>query len=156
MAEQLEVSVNLTNQKVKFAGSARDNQLINIDYIPPIGDGEGFTSLELLLISLASCSGTSVLSLLRKMKKEISGFRVNAKGIRREVHPLSFQSINLEFVLFSNDTVNIDLEKVIKLSEEYYCPVWNMVKQSVVINCDYKIITYEHGDSLKADKMEIH
>jgi hypothetical protein len=32
MAEQLEVSVNLTNQKVQFTGASRSNPSITFDY----------------------------------------------------------------------------------------------------------------------------
>jgi len=39
------------------------------EYEKSIGDGEGFMPLELLLLSLASCSGSTVVSLLRRMKR---------------------------------------------------------------------------------------
>ena len=144
MAEQLEAVVELLNQKVKFKGIADSKDPIIIDYIPPVGDGEGYTSLELLLLSFSSCSATSVLSLLRKMKKNITGFKVNAKGIRREIHPLSFEKINLEFIINSGDTTETDVNKAIQLSEETYCPVWAMLKNNVEINTAYHIIEQNH------------
>jgi putative redox protein len=67
MAEQLQAAVELINNKVKFKGTAKSNIQVFIDYNQPIGDGEGYTSLELLLLSLASCSATSVLTLLRRI-----------------------------------------------------------------------------------------
>jgi putative redox protein len=91
MAEQLEVTVSLTNQKVQFTGVSRSNPSITFDYDPPLGDGQGYTGLEMLLMSLAACSGTSIVALLRNMKKSISGFKVNGKGIRRDEHPTSFK-----------------------------------------------------------------
>ena len=60
MAEQLEVTVNSTNQKVQFTGVARSNPAITMDYTPPLGDGQGYMPLELLLMSLATCSGATV------------------------------------------------------------------------------------------------
>src|SRR5665647_393342 len=123
MGNKLEVSVDLTNQKVQFTGVARVNSAIIIDCLPPLGDGQGYTPLELLLISLASCSGTTVLTLLRKMRKNISGLKVNATGIRREQPPTSFQKITLEFVISSEDVQSSEVEKAIKLTEETYCPV---------------------------------
>lgn len=95
MEKPLAVSIELMNQKVKFACRTRDQQPISVDYTPPIGDGEGYTSLELLLISLATCVGTGVLTLLRKMRKEISGLQIGASGVRRTTHPTSFETIEL-------------------------------------------------------------
>ncbi len=45
MGEQLIVNVASLNQKVQFRGVARDNTSITIDYAPPLGDGQGYTSL---------------------------------------------------------------------------------------------------------------
>ena len=100
MAEQLEVAVELTNKKVQFNGISMSNpdRPITFDYKPPIGDGQGYTGLELLLMSFAGCSGTAVVYLLRKMGKDISGFNVRAKGTKRDQPPLTFQKIFLEFI----------------------------------------------------------
>ncbi len=139
MNSQLEVSLNLTNQKIKFTGKARSNPEIVMDYFPPFGDGEGYTGLELLLMSLASCSATSIVGLLRKMNKDIRGFSVNARGIRREQHPTSFHTINLDFVLNSDNTADADLQKAINISEESLCPVWAMLKGNVEIITGFRI-----------------
>ena len=140
MSEQLEVTVNLTNRKVQFTGISRSNPPITFDYDPPLGDGQGYTGLEMLLMSLAACSGTSIVALLRNMKKNVSGFRVNGKGIRRSEHPTSFQKIFLEYTLNSKDAEDKDIEKAIQLSEEKYCPVWDMVKNNVEVITEYKIM----------------
>lgn len=139
MSEQLTVTASLMNDKVKFRGTSRSNPEIILDYTPPIGDGEGYTSLELVLISLASCSGTAIALLLRKMRKDVSGLKINVKGSRREEHPTYFEKIHMEFSLVSKDVEEADLEKVIKLSEESICPVWNMIKNNVEISYEYTI-----------------
>ena len=140
MSEQLTVSASLINEKVKFKAASRSNPEIILDYTPPIGDGEGYTSLELLLISLASCCGTSITLLLRKMRKDVSGLTINARGNRREQHPTSFDKIFLEICLNSTDAEASDMDRVLKLSEESICPVWNMLKNNVEISCEYKIV----------------
>jgi len=137
---QLYASVNLLNQKVKFEGTAGEKAPITIDYIPPIGDGEGYTSLELLLISLASCSGTTMVSLLRRMQKAVTGLKVNASGVRREQHPTGFKTIELQFIINSKDVTNEDVQKAVQLSEESLCPVWAMVKNNVEITTKFEII----------------
>jgi putative redox protein len=139
MPEELIAHVTLKNQKVHFIGKTKTNLPIDIDYHPPVGDGEGYTSLELLLLSLASCSGTSIIALLRKMKKDVSDFAVESRGIRREQHPTSFEKIYLKFSLTSKDAANSDVEKALSLSEESYCPVWAMLKGNAEIIPEYTI-----------------
>lgn len=140
MNDPLSVSIRLANQKVQFSCSARSLPAFRADYFPPLGDGQGYTGLELLLLSLAACSATSIVSMLRRMKKNVLDLRVNASGIRREQHPTSFSRIALDFTLTSPDAAAADLEKAIQLSAETYCPVWAMLKGGVEIVPTFKII----------------
>ena len=139
-SKELNASIILINDKLNFTGIVEKNSPVSIDYTPPLGDNLGYTSLELLLLSLSSCIGSSMLTFLRKMKKTITGFEIHAKGIRKEDHPTGFKTIILEINLKSTDTAADDLEKVIKLSEETYCPVWSMLKGNVEIETKYNII----------------
>ena len=143
MAEQFEqVTLNLTNDKVQFTGVSKSNPTrpIIFDFRPPIGDGQGYNGLEVLLMSLAGCSGTTIVYLLRKMDKNISGLRVKAKGIRRDRPPFGFEKIGLEFILTSDDTRNEDIQKAIQLAEASVSPVWQMVKNNVEVTTGYKIV----------------
>jgi putative redox protein len=135
----LEANVTLINNKLHFTGKAGDNNPVHIDYIPPLGDNEGYTSLQLFLLSLASCAGSSVLTFLRKMQKDIKGCEIKATGNRRREHPTCFDKISLEFIVKSDDVQPADIEKVISLSEATYCPVWAMIKGNVVVETRYEI-----------------
>ena len=140
---QEEVAVRLINQKVKFTGVSKANpdQPITFDYKPPMGDGEGFNGLELLLMSLSGCSATAVVYLLRKMGKTVSGLEVNAKGVRREQPPIKFEKIHLEFILNSKDIKDDDIQKAIQLAEQSVCPVWQMIKNNVEVVAEYTIVS---------------
>jgi putative redox protein len=143
MPEHLEeVTVQLTNDKVQFTGVSKSNpdRPVQFDYKAPIGDGQGYNGLELLLMSLSGCSGTSVVYLLRKMGKDITGFTINAKGVRRTQPPIKFEKIFLEFILHSVNATEADVQKAISLSEESVCPVWQMVKNNVEVEASYKIL----------------
>jgi putative redox protein len=136
-------SLVLVNEKLHFNGQADCNQPVSIDYTPPLGDNLGYTSLELLLLSLSSCIGSSVLTLLRKMRKTITSFEIDSKGIRKQEHPTAFKTIILDLKLSSSNTSAEELQKVINLSEESYCPVWAMMKGNVeiVINTTFQSIS---------------
>jgi len=139
MPEVLESKVSLTNQKVQFKGVVRQNPAITIDYTPPVGDGDGYTSLELLLVSLSTCVGTSLTTFLRRMKRSVSGLEIHANGIRRDQHPTYFESIALQLTIVSVDATREDVDKVLRLSEETYCPVWAMIKHTVKVTTEYEI-----------------
>jgi putative redox protein len=133
MAEQLEATVKSANQKVQFIGTVKFKPPITMDYTPPLGDGHGYTSLELLLMSFANCAASTIVPLLRRMRKTITDCTVQAKGIRREEHPTGFRTIHLDFVITSPDVIEADVQKAIQLSEQTYCPVWAMIKGNVEI-----------------------
>ena len=139
MDSPMSVTVDLVNEKVRFSGSSRGLPAVCADYFPPLGDAQGYTGLELLLLSLAACSATSIVAMLRRMKKTVTAFRVNASGIRREQHPTSFERIQLEFVLTSPDAAFEDLQRVVQMSEASFCPVWAMLKGNVEIVSKLKI-----------------
>lgn len=140
---QLEVTVNLTNQKVQFTGVSKFNpdHPITFDFLPPMGDGQGYRGLELLLMSFTGCVSTAIVYLLRKMGKTISKFEVNAKGINGE-KPLSIQTICLEVMLESKDIGDSDIQSAIKQAEDI-SPVWLMLRNNVEVSTEYRIIKGE-------------
>lgn len=135
MNNNLTVTADLINDKVRFSGTSRDNHEVIIDSI----DGDGYTPLEVFLMSLATCSGMTLALLLRRMHKEVAELKVVACGERRTTPPSYFKSIHLIFELASKDLQASEIEETIKLMEESMCPVWNMVKNNVDISSEYRI-----------------
>jgi putative redox protein len=133
-AEPLTASATLLNERLLFSGTAADFPEITLDYVPPLGDGTGYMPLQLLLISLAACSASSVLTLLRRMGRTISACTVNATGVRRQEHPTGFSAIALSFNIESPDLPDEDFAKAVRLSADTYCPVWAMLKGNVEIS----------------------
>jgi hypothetical protein len=54
-SKELTTSLKLINNKLHFEGLVGDNAPVSTDYTPPLGDNLGYTSLELLLLSLSPC-----------------------------------------------------------------------------------------------------
>jgi uncharacterized OsmC-like protein len=137
---QSEVNVKLTNQKVQFNGVSKTNpdHPIIFDYLPPLGDGRGYKGLELLLMGFAGCVSTTIVYLLRKMGRNVSGFRMNAIGINR-TQPLSLQRIDFEAILESSDASELDLQNTI-LQAEKISPVWITLKKSIEISTKSRVI----------------
>lgn len=142
-SKELSASIRLINNRLNFEGSVDGNMPVSIDYTPPLGDNLGYTSLELLLLSISSCLGTSLLTFLRKMGKSIVNFKIDSHGIRRADHPTTFSKINLKIEIHSPDVTDLDMKKIIQLSEETYCPVYAMVKGNVDIETTFEVIRTE-------------
>jgi putative redox protein len=139
MSTILEASVELKNDKLMFECTAGDNPAIVTDYIPPLGDGEGYMPLQLFLISFATCLGGVIAPFLRRMGKHIDGLSMQVKGYRRAEHPTGFEKIELAIALKSPDVTGEDVKKVIGMAEDKYCPIWYMIKNNVDVVTTYTI-----------------
>jgi len=138
MAEPLTSTVNWTG-RMHFQGRADFAHEVPIDFGPPLGGGEGIKPMELTLMSLAACSGQTVISLLEKMRQDVKAFSVRAVGKRQEDHPRVFTEIRLEFKVEGPALDHALVEKAVRLSEEKYCPVWAMMKKSVAVSSSIAI-----------------
>jgi putative redox protein len=137
-SKELRGSITLVNNKLQFKGEVTGNSPVMIDYVPPLGDNLGYTSLELLLLSLSSCVGSAFLVVLRKMQKTITHFDIAAVGVRREENPTGFKSIALEINLQSDNITTEEMAKVLGVIEGI-CPVLSMVKGNVEITYNFNI-----------------
>jgi len=138
-SKELKASIELINDKVNFKGSVENNDPISVDYTPPLGNNLGYTSLELFLLSASSCLGTSVLAFLRKMQKSIKKCSVESTGYRKQDHPTGFKKVVMHVKIQSDNISTDEMIKVIKMSEETYCPVISMIKDDVEIEITFDI-----------------
>ncbi len=139
-SKKLNVTLELVNQGVLFEGMTDGQPPVSIDYIPPVGEGKGYTSLELLLLSLASCMATSLLTFLRRSGKTVGDLKVRVEAERRQEHPTILELIHIRFYLVSPDIQQSDFERILAVTEEKYCPVFAM------INPETRIISTCHID----------
>jgi putative redox protein len=126
---------------MRFDGiSGRAGESVAIDFAPTGEEVDGFVPLELLLASLASCSGQVVVGLLKRMGQEVKDLLVRAKGTKREIHPTVLTAIELEFEFRGGRVDGASVEKAIALSEERFCPVWAMLRPVVPITTTHRFV----------------
>ena len=135
----LVVKVKRTDNKVHFEGLSDTNPgiAIPLDYSPPLGNGNGFAGLEILLISFAGCVSTTVVFLLGRLGKHISSYTASAEGIRSE-HPLSLKKICFHIYIESEAVTGTDMENVIKQAEAI-SPVWQAVKNNIAVETTFDL-----------------
>lgn len=124
-----------------FNGTADTGFSVNLGGSPAAGgDNDGFRPMELVLVGLAGCTGMDVISILRKMRQDVTRFAVMADGDRTDTHPKVFTHIQLHYVIHGRGLEKKSVEKAIALSAERYCPVQAMLSPTVEIDLGYEII----------------
>ncbi|MDD3831740.1 MAG: OsmC family protein [Clostridia bacterium] len=149
--DNLVVRVKRTDNRVHFECVSDTYPTITIpsDFAPPLGSGQGFAGLEILLISIASCVSTTVVFLLGRLDKHITSYTATAEGVRTE-RPLTLKEVRLHLSIESEDITDIDMEKVIKQAEAI-APVWQAVKNNVVVEITFELhkITENQGQQAR-------
>jgi len=136
----LMVNLQSIDDKAMYSATARENPAIVIDYFPPVGTGKGYTSLELLMASFASCVSTTLLSVLRyKKKKVVSDISAEVEGTVREVHPKALEHILLRLKIKAKDLTETEVRETLIVLEEKLCPVWAMMKGNVSVSVEVEI-----------------
>ena len=109
-------------------------------------DGEhqaGYSPMELVLASLAGCSGISVISIVLKKQQVVKNYEVRVEGIRAETYPLVFTDIRVEHILTGHNIRPEAVERAIELAEMRYCPVSVMPGKVTNLTHTYQIIEAE-------------
>jgi putative redox protein len=121
-------------QGLSFTGTAGSGFSVplgtNVEYG---GADDGFRPLELMLVSLAGCTGMDVISILLKKRQEVTSFQVNVQGERAREHPHVFKSITVEYDFCGHHLDPAAVERAVELSETKYCAARAMLSQVVPI-----------------------
>ena len=137
-SDALYVDIRLVNDKVKFqaVSNLQPDQEITFDYVPPVGDGEGFLGLEMLVTSFAGCVSTALVFLLRKMGHKVTEYKMRATAFRRE-SPVMLERIEAQITLGSAGIPAQDIHKAIQTASNI-SPVWLAIKNNVDVSVTYQ------------------
>lgn len=128
-------------QGITFVGKTDSNHWITMDGPENFyGSNAGIRPKELILLSLAGCTGSDVIAILQKKKVDLKGFEVNIKAEQQEEHPQVFTKIHLEFMFYGKNIAEKDVERAIELSQTKYCSVTVMLQKAVEITHSFKIV----------------
>ena len=104
------------------------------------GENEGPRPKELMLASLAGCSGMDVVSLLEKMRVEISDFNIFIDADITEEHPKHYTKMHIIYEFQGNDLPIEKLQKAVELSQERYCGVSFMYKKAFELTHEIRVV----------------
>jgi putative redox protein len=111
-----------------------------MDALPAVGgEDSGPRPKELMLASLAGCTGMDVVSILKKMRIEIESFDIEIIADITEEHPKHYTAMHIIYKLKGK---NMDAEKVKKavdLSQEKYCGVSEAYRKAMSLTYEIQI-----------------
>ena len=108
---------------MKFDAVVSGHHVI-MDALPVVGgNDEGARPKELMLASLAGCTGMDVVSILKKMRVELQYFNIRVEAEMTEEHPKHYTSMHIIYEFKGEGLEPEKLQKAVNLSQEQYCGV---------------------------------
>ena len=104
------------------------------------GENKGPRPMEVLLVSLAGCTGMDVASILKKKRVNLQGFTIKINAEQAPEHPKIFTKIKIEYNFTGKNIKEENVKKAIELSCEKYCSVTAMLKEKAEITYKWNII----------------
>ncbi len=114
---------------LRFEGGEPDRPWIPIDG----NNAEAPGPMLLLLLAVASCSGSDVLIILKKMRMAVRSLRMEVEGTRRAEEPRRYISITLAYHIAGDGLDASKVERAIALSLEKYCSVVHSLAPDITI-----------------------
>jgi putative redox protein len=118
-----------------------------------LDDAAGATGpkpIELVAAALAGCTAFDVITILRqKHHQKVTGYEVRVEADQAEHPPQVFTAVRIHHVVTGFGIDSAAVEQAIRLSEEKYCSVGGMVKQTASFTTTHEVLE-EKSDSLRA------
>ncbi len=146
MAENiLKLSVRLASDMTLVARSDSGHWTI-MDVPESVGGHEGaMHPFEHLFASLAGCTGSDVLFVMRKKRIPLDDFRIEIEAQRKDTHPKVPTDIHIHYTFVGPDIPESAVIKAIDLSENKYCSVSAILKATAKMTSSYEILTPEEA-----------
>ena len=99
----------------------------------------GCKPTEALLMSLGGCMAIDIVSILKKMRMDISRFRIDIAGERNPDPPQYFKAVEMILHLAGQNLDSRRIERAIALSREKYCSVYNSLRPDLNLKVLYTL-----------------
>lgn len=129
-------------ENAAFVGETGSSHAVVIDGPPDIGGRNlGARPMELMLLSVGSCSAVDVVHILKKARQPVSDCFVEVEGKRAETEPKVFTDIHLKFVIQGKGMNENQVRRAVELSADKYCSASIMLKRGGVnVTHSYELV----------------
>ncbi|GBD93528.1 hypothetical protein BMS3Abin05_01111 [bacterium BMS3Abin05] len=126
---------------ISFAAKGDSNHWVVLDGSEQFGGSNaGTRPMEMILLSLAGCTGADVVSILQKRRVDLQDFEIDIDAERADSHPKVYTKIHLHYKFHGKNLKPSDIEMAVDLSQKKYCSVTAMLEKTAEITYDYEII----------------
>ncbi len=99
----------------------------------------GCKPMEALLLSLAGCMGIDIVMILKKMRIQLAGFRMELVGERNPSPPQYYKTIEMVLHLEGKNLDPSKVERALSLSRATYCSVFNSLRKDLELKVRYEL-----------------
>lgn len=101
-----------------------NNHHLTLDAMPDVGGTDkGPRPKELMMVSLAGCTGMDVISILNKMRVNLTKFNIEIVAELTEEHPKHYKKMHIIYQFEGHALDEEKIKKAIELSQDRYCGV---------------------------------
>jgi putative redox protein len=129
-----------------FQADTGSGHSLALDAAPEVGGEDcGPRPMEMLLVGLGGCTGMDIISILRKMRQDVTGYEIRLRGERATDHPKVFIAIFVEHVVTGRSVSPEAVQRAVELSAGRYCSAGAMLGKVARITETYRIVDVATG-----------
>jgi putative redox protein len=102
-------------------------------------EGINFRPLELMMVSLAGCTGMDVIDILRKKRQQVTQFEVQVRGETAPEHPHTYIRIEIQYIVTGYQVDPEAVRRSIELSETKYCGVMATLRAAAPVTIQFEV-----------------
>jgi len=145
MSSTQRVTVDLLGN-MAFRAITQTGHEVVMDAAPEVGGTDsGPRPMELLLAGLGGCTGMDVISMLRKMRQDVTDYEIQITGERAAEHPKVYTSIRVEHIVRGNALNQESVKRAVELSATRYCSAAAMLGRVARIQETYRVLDETTG-----------
>jgi putative redox protein len=119
------------------------------------GENAGFSPMEIPLIALLGCTGMDVVSVLGKMRQDVTAYEMSSHGVRAESYPKVFVAIEVEHVFTGAALSATSVRRAVELSATRYCSVGGMLQKTATITNKITLVDATSGERISLEPVVV-
>jgi len=96
--------------------------------------------MEMLLVAVGACTAVDVVSILQKKRQDVTDYKVEVTGERRDELPRAFVKFHVHHIVYGRNISEQAVARAIELSDTKYCSVAATVRPTAEIQTSFEII----------------
>jgi putative redox protein len=132
------------HENAVFIAESGSGHAVVVDGPAEIGGRNlGVRPMELMLMSVGSCSAVDIVQILKKARQPVSACEVDVAGERAETDPKVFTKIHLHFTVSGRGLSENHVKRAVQLSAEKYCSASIMLQKAAEVTHSHTLVELE-------------